>query len=70
MSKKHFIDLANTIREHNWHALKNDEDAPYSLYQLDELASFCQRSNPRFNKSRWLAYIAGECGPNGGKVKA
>ena len=33
----------------------------------DALASFCQQSNPRFLRQRWLDYIAGQCGPNGGK---
>lgn len=31
------------------------------------LADFCQAQNPRFNRERWLAYIAGTCGPNGGR---
>jgi hypothetical protein len=35
----------------------------------DQLADFCQSQNPRFMRDRWLAYIAGECGKNGGTVK-
>ena len=30
------------------------------------LADFCQSQNPRFNRERWLGYIAGKCGPSGG----
>lgn len=33
-----------------------------------ELADFCIEQNGRFNRHRWLDYIKGECGPNGGKV--
>jgi hypothetical protein len=41
----------------------------------DALADFCAAQNSRFDRERWLgrcwndSYIAGECGPNGGKVK-
>jgi hypothetical protein len=31
-------------------------------------ADFCAAQNPRFNKSRWLGYIAGTNGPSGGRV--
>jgi len=33
------------------------------------LISFCKGQNYAFKEGRWLAYLAGECGPNGGKVK-
>jgi hypothetical protein len=33
----------------------------------DVLADFCRTQNPRFDRERWLDYIAGKCGPNGGK---
>jgi hypothetical protein len=36
----------------------------------DALADFCKAQNPNFNRDRWLDYIAGKCGKNGGKVKA
>jgi len=62
MSKKDFIALANTIRE-------NSCGVPFNADQLDLLADFCKGQNPRFNRERWLGYIHGECGPNGGEVK-
>jgi len=34
---------------------------------LDRLARFCASQNPLFKRDRWLSYIAGEVGPNGGK---
>lgn len=64
--KKHFIALADIIKTHN-----PIYDAPENRFndaQIQTLAEFCEMSNPRFNRERWLAYIAGECGPNGGKV--
>lgn len=39
---------------------------PFKQEHIDFLADYCERMNPNFNRSRWLAYIAGECGPNGG----
>lgn len=69
MSKKHFIALADAIREHNaseGHTLRGD----FNQMHIEVLADFCQSQNPNFNRGRWLAYIAGECGSNGGKIKA
>lgn len=60
MSKKHFIELANMIRSSR---------SDWSDDQLPMLADFCQSQNPRFNRQRWLNYVNGRCGPNGGKVK-
>ena len=70
MTKKHFIALANAIREHNTVKRnvfgKNAERMCFNVEQLDALADFCQSQNPNFNRERWLSYIAGEFGPNGG----
>lgn len=67
MTKKHFISLANAIKDRNQEA-----DSPYwqfGEHQIDCLADWCQQQNPQFNRERWLAYIAGECGQNGGSIK-
>jgi hypothetical protein len=61
MTKKHFIQLANKIRANN------DLFTPEALKAL---ADFCQSQNPNFNRQRWVDYIIGKCGKNGGKVKA
>ena len=68
MSKKHFIALADDIREHNRCAVNNGE-IPFTPDQIDVLARFCRMQNSQFNRERWLDYVAGECGPNGGRVK-
>ncbi len=65
MNKKHFIALADLIRRYN-KKMPNDEQ--FTSQQISELASFCREQNRRFNSGRWLDYIAGRCGPNGGKV--
>ena len=73
MTKKHFIALADAIREHNrvivnvWGA--NGGRMSFSDEELHALAHFCQSQNPRFDRERWLGYIAGTCGPNGGTIK-
>lgn len=80
MTKRHFIELAETVKRHRpverpdvtdptgrsqqW----RDEFAQW-LIMRDALADFCARQNPRFNRERWLGYINGECGPSGGAVK-
>lgn len=68
MTKKHFIALADMIKEHN-RVLDTPQADKFTTYQLESLADFCHSTNPNFNRERWLAYIAGECGPNGGPRK-
>jgi len=69
MSKKHFIALADAIREHN---AKVDRSFPgyttcmFNESQIMALANFCKSQNPDFKRDRWLGYIAGTCGKNGG----
>lgn len=65
MTKKDFIALADDIKYHN----SFEFNQRFSLGQILMLAKFCERQNSAFNRERWLAYIAGEVGPNGGKIK-
>jgi len=70
MSKKHFIALADTIKLRNRIGRKTgQEEGNFQLDHLETLADFCQSQNSNFKRERWLSYIAGECGPNGGKIK-
>lgn len=66
MTKKDFIALADVIIR----SAPSDRSAcgTFSQSAITELADFCQAQNPLFNRERWLAYIAGQCGPSGGKV--
>jgi hypothetical protein len=70
MTKQHFIALADYIREHN-RCAPNEPGMTMSFDKshLDTLADFCQSVNPQFKRDRWLDYIAGRCGSNGGAVK-
>ena len=67
MSKKHFIALADAIREHN--RVRGQYGDGFSDEQLDTLARFMASQNANFMRDRWLDYIAGKCGPNGGAIK-
>lgn len=69
MSKKHFIALADAIREHNSIRWADNRNRQFCPEQIEALASFCKSQNPQFNWERWTSYIAGECGPNGGQGK-
>jgi hypothetical protein len=75
MTKKHFVELAQLVRdckpqEHNGVRGTANSGQIYQWETMrDALASFCASQNPRFNRERWLAYINGECGPNGGTIK-
>jgi hypothetical protein len=69
MTKKQFVALADSIREYNRLAKFNGGTA-FTDDQLAALARFCAAANPRFKRERWLDYIAGRCGPNGGMVAA
>ena len=59
MTKQHFVALADSIRA----------DGTFTPEQVNALADFCAAQNPAFNRERWLAYVAGDCGPNGGNLK-
>lgn len=63
MTKKHFIELADAIREVN----SDSSATPFTDWQVGALADFCQAQNPKFNRGRRLGYIAGTNGKNGGK---
>jgi hypothetical protein len=72
MSKKDFIALADVMRGQKPAASNGTERAEALHYQwrktVDGLACFCARqSGPAgFKRQRWLDYINGECGSNGG----
>lgn len=61
MGKKDFIALADLVRAEG-------RDV-FSARAIEALAGFCKRQNPNFNRKRWLAYVYGLGGPNGGAVK-
>ena len=68
MSKRDFIALADALRAEkpgdNWNPNKKTQ------WELDvkAIANVCAASNPRFKQERWMSYIAGECGKNGGRL--
>lgn len=41
----------------------------FQEHHLETLGRFCREQNPRFLMDRWIDYIAGECGPNGGTIR-
>ena len=68
MTKKDFIALADLIRA----GYKSGNPLMFfSRDQINALADFCktQSSGQGYKRERWIAYIDGECGPNGGSVK-
>ena len=66
MSKKDFVDLADRLKR-----VKNGNDGGLVSWEyiLEEICQFCKSQNFNFNRERFLDYLAGECGPSGGKVK-
>jgi len=56
MTKKHFIALANHI--------KNSLPYVYTPQTIESLADFCMTQNTRFDRDKWLNYIAGLRSPN------
>ena len=69
MTKKHFIALADAIREHNRIARNIGHYAEFKPDQIETLADLCGQQNDRFDRERWLGYIAGTNGKNGGAIK-
>ena len=51
MTKKHFIELADEIREHNRITAPHyNGGQPFDSDQIDVLARFCAAQNPRFDR--------------------
>jgi hypothetical protein len=70
MTKKHFIALADYIKWHNNEARAFPHThKPFKPSHLDTLMKFCRSQNGNFSNGRFLGYIAGECGSNGGAIK-
>lgn len=69
MSKQDFIALADALRGEK----PADHWDPNKKAQWENdcraIARVCKRANSAFKEDRWFAYIAGDCGPNGGAVK-
>lgn len=64
LTKKHFISLADALRECQSAMLPGIPE-----HVLDALCRWMSRENPNFNRHRWLGYLRGECGPNGGTLQ-
>lgn len=59
MTKLDFISLADSVKT---------SSVKFTDSHIRVLADFCQSQNPSFKRDRWVAYIKGECGPNGGTI--
>ena len=67
MTKKHFIALADAIRSMpSFVELEQEKRVIEKDDMLRVLADFCAAQNDQFNRERWLGYIAGSNGKNGG----
>ena len=64
MTKKEFIALADAIRRYG-----NETDDSFNPSQISWIAKFCKTQNPAFKEGRWLDYVEGKCGKNGGAIK-
>lgn len=74
MTKKHFIALADVLRATEPISLKQKDSRATPEHRqweltVSTLADFCAFfCAPQFNRERWLDYVAGTNGKNGGKV--
>ena len=69
MTKKDFIALADMVKEHNELQRGTANPIIFGPLHINTLANFCRSQNPNFKRERWIAYLNGECGPNGGNLK-
>jgi hypothetical protein len=75
MSKKDFIAVADELRPF-FEEPNNDDADPRAVWNpgtpdemVDALCRAFSRLNPQFKEDRWRAYLRGEVGPNGGRVR-
>ena len=64
MTKKHLIGLADEMR----HILSGPGMVSKQAV-IENLCDFMRKQNPAFNETRWKDYLAGNCGPSGGRIK-
>lgn len=75
MSKKDFIALVDALRRTEPTVMdaltQGDVMTRHSQWVtiVRAIADVCAATNPQFKRDRWMDYINGECGPNGGKPK-
>lgn len=69
MSKKDFVALADHVRCDLLAVDGNPQSLVTIQAVVESLADFCQSQNPAFKRERWLGYIRGENGKNGGAIK-
>lgn len=62
MSKKDFIALGSLVQEMR-------QEGDITTAGINTLANFCQVQNLLFKRDRWLDFVAGKVGPNGGAIK-
>lgn len=76
MSKKLFIALADTLwvvrptrkaTPGSWNEIYEDARIEQWEVDMNTLGDFLTANVPMFNRTRWIGYIAGKCGPSGGK---
>lgn len=65
MTKKHFIELADTLRLE----IKPELSPEAFEVVVREMCRFCRGMNGRFREETFRGYINGECGPSGGRIK-
>ena len=64
ITKKQIIEIADTIKD-----IARDADGLIELsLVVDKFADYLAAQNPNFKRERFIAYVNGECGPNGGMV--
>ena len=66
IASEKFIELANCLRKTKPGASETISSNQW-FRDVIAIADVCAADNPRFNRQRWLDYINGECGPNGGR---
>lgn len=64
MTKRDFIFLADVLKKHRAATLSTTADEV-----VEVLADALAAEYPLFKEDRWLDYIAGRCGKNGGVPK-
>lgn len=67
MTKKHFVALADTMKDFFATNAGAEMDVNTRGVLMEHLVRFCEKQHPYFDKERFLDYMAGKCGPSGGK---
>jgi hypothetical protein len=63
ITKKELIAIGGFMKE------KVGTPDQFTIQQVHDMATFLRTRNQRFDRAKWIGFVTGANGPNGGKIR-